>query len=793
MSKSLRIVAVLVCGVMNALTGCMPARPFYFGDDGDLSHYKAVATEIETPDVDSDRLGDVEHAEDPYSIVNAEAREVWDLTLQEAIQTSLTNSKVVRTLPFFGPGGQAISVGSRGQAPQNVAFSPSAFSSVYDVGIQESDPRFGPEAALSAFDAQLSSSIFWERNDRPQNFFISGFQAPVFQQDLGTQTTELSKRVASGGQFITRNHNNYELNNNPRNLFRGAYTADIETEFRHPLLQGAGTQFNRIAGPNSIPGFYNGVVIARLQVDQALAGVETNVNNQLLNIEQAYWRLSFCYRDLDAKTTGRDTALQWWRIVKERQRSSVPGGEAFIEARAREQYFFFRNQVEDALSELFTAEANLRYLMGLAPTDGRLIRPADEPTTAHVMFDWHEANQEMLYRNVRLRQQKWVVKQAELQLIASKNYLMPRLDTVGRYRWRGLGEKLFDGQREDAINQLPVDANNPNPNTRFNSAYQTLTQGDFTEWQLGLQLSMPIGFRKEMAGVRREELNLCRQRALLQDAELDLSHSLSERMRTLEREFTATRTNFNRVVAVRNEVTSLEAVLGAGADVRNADIFDLLLQAMRRRADAESTFYAAVHRYNAEIAAIHYSKGSLLDYDGVYMAEGPWADKAYFDAHRRAKERDAGMMIDYGFTRPNVSSRGPFDQHPSELPAPSAVPTLAPQIDSPNLDEVPMNEERIPRPMPNQGASASGDSYNMLATHLAASKNTAVDASLLGPELVEAPSRSSLTEIAQPRNKTATTSRSYEEFPTDTTDRADRFVAVGPKSQRAATGGGMRR
>ena len=35
------------------LTGCTPTQPFYFTDDGDMSHYKDVATEIEYPDVDT--------------------------------------------------------------------------------------------------------------------------------------------------------------------------------------------------------------------------------------------------------------------------------------------------------------------------------------------------------------------------------------------------------------------------------------------------------------------------------------------------------------------------------------------------------------------------------------------------------------------------------------------------------------------------------------------------------------------------------------------------------------------
>ncbi len=41
---------------------------------------------------------------------------------------------------------------------------------------------------------------------------------------------------------------------------------------------------------------------------------------------------------------------------------------------------------------------------------------------------------------------------------------------------------------------------------------------------------------------------------------------------------------------------------------------------------------------------VHYRKGSLLDYDGVYLAEGQWPAKAYFDAMRQARKRDAGLV-----------------------------------------------------------------------------------------------------------------------------------------------------
>ena len=74
--------------------------------------------------------------------------------------------------------------------------------------------------------------------------------------------------------------------------------------------------------------------------------------------------------------------------------SSARGRRGRSRGPIREQYFLFRASLETGLSDLYKAENRLRYLMGLAATDGRLIRPADEPTDARVMFDWSEIHAE---------------------------------------------------------------------------------------------------------------------------------------------------------------------------------------------------------------------------------------------------------------------------------------------------------------------------------------------------------------------------------------------------------------
>jgi hypothetical protein len=172
---------------------------------------------------------------------------------------------------------------------------------------------------------------------------------------------------------------------------------------------------------------------------------------------------------------------------------------------------------------------------------------------------------------------------------------------------------------------------------------------------------MPIGYRRELSGIRHHELLLARDRAILQDLELEISHQLGDAIRDIDLNYGLTQTNFNRRVAAEAEVQAVQA----SYEVQRVTL-DLLLDAQRRRAEAESAYYRSLVDYNRAIMNVHYRKGSLLEYDGVYLAEGPWPAKAYFDAMRQARKRDAAMYLDYGYTRPNVLSRGPYQQQGSE-------------------------------------------------------------------------------------------------------------------------------
>lgn len=699
MSRHVSFSGVLVATLLAAMLGCRPQQPFYFGEDGDMSHYVGVATEIEYPDVETDRLQEVEQAEAPLTLQNPDPKQVWELSLEDTVRYTLINGKVLRQL-----GGIVFGAGGAQGEPTALTSQPDFAPTVYNPALEETNPRFGTEAALSAFDTQFTTSLFWEKNDTPQNtagLIEQSFRPNPFEQDLATFQAQLQKTTAVGSTVSLRHNVRYELNNLPSAAHPSStgqfsrrwpndYTVNLEAEVRQPFLQGGGVHFNRIAGPGAIPGFYSGVMIARIRTDIALADFEGNVRNVVRDVERTYWELYYAYRRLDAVLAGRDSALQTWRQVHAKFVIGSRGGGAQDEAQARQQYFLFRSAVEQALSNLYRTENALRYLMGLTATDGRLIRPSDEPTTAKVAFDWYESHAEALVRSVELRQQKWRVKQRELELIAAKNFLLPRLDGVARYRWLGIGDRLLGNEGQLSSTGAG------DPGMPF-AAYESLLDGKYQEWQLGFEFRVPIGFRREMAGVRNAQLTLARERAVLQEMELELSHQLASAFRDLADNYVISQTNFNRRVAAKNEVDAVRSAYETGAAT-----LDLLLDAQRRLAEAENDYYRSLIEYNQAIANVHYRKGSLLEYNGVCLAEGPWPGKAYFDAQRRARARDAGLYLNYGFTKPRVFSRGPVEQMPGGVGVPLGDP-LAPTPDAMlPMDPAPSAApaEEIPAPQP---------------------------------------------------------------------------------------------
>jgi len=351
------------------------------------------------------------------------------------------------------------------------------------------------------------------------------------------------------------------------------YRTSLEAEIRQPLLRGRGTFINRAP-----------IVISRINTDQEIANLESTLQNMVANLEIRYWDLYLAYRSFEAAKTGRHASLETWRIIQNQYKE---GAEVNIQnlAQASEQYHFFDAQVIDAYNNLLNAEGQLRFLLGWSSTDGRFIRPIDDPVKAPVEFNWVET----------------------------------------LYRWLGLGNRF--GTNSDVNGPFPLETS---------GALNELYGGDAQELSINGTFAAPIGFRREEANVRNAQLKLAREIARGEDLELDITKELSETMRALAANQMIMRSAFNRWIST-------------------------------------------------------------------------WAGKAYIDAQEHARRRGASREINYGWTRPQVVSRGAnnpsnhntgFIAPAPTLPAGHETPGyLGTSYSDPNgvvpLDAVPFNGQEV--------------------------------------------------------------------------------------------------
>jgi hypothetical protein len=289
--------AVLAGTAVLVLPGCLVRRETTRVPAVSQLDFSQRALETEYPDVESATAEQVGGPGNPRSIEDHDKLKYRDITLQEAIQLALEHSQVMIDL-----GG-------------TVLRSPDTMRTTFNPAVQETDPQFGVEGALSAFDAQFATSLLFERNDRRYNNRFVG-NLGFFDQEFNVFRAEITKRAVTGSQFTARKTVDFDRNNNLGNQFRqGAWDAYVEGEVRHPFLRGGGVEFNRIAGTSGQAGVYNGVLIARVRTDISLADFQIGVRDLLANVENAYWDLYYAYRDLDTKIRARDSALETWRRI----------------------------------------------------------------------------------------------------------------------------------------------------------------------------------------------------------------------------------------------------------------------------------------------------------------------------------------------------------------------------------------------------------------------------------------------------------------------------------------------
>jgi len=245
-----------------------------------------------------------------------------------------------------------------------------------------------------------------------------------------------------------------------------------------------------------------------------------------------------------------------------------------------------------AESNLLQREAALRNVMGFPPYDPEQIVPVTPPQSKRVEPDWRELLELAQERRPDLIELKLILEADEQRLLQANNQALPQVDAVALYRWNGLEGKVPSGVRL---------ASRP---------------GQFNDWTLGVNFSVPLGLRQSRATLRRQELIISRDLANLDQGVHAAAHALAGNLRNLA-------LYYEQYKAFHESRTAAEVNLELQyAQYRTGRTILLnLLQAINSWGDAVSAEAQALLQYNTELANLEQQTGTILETHSVRFYE----------------------------------------------------------------------------------------------------------------------------------------------------------------------------
>lgn len=360
------------------------------------------------------------------------------------------------------------------------------------------------------FDPEFYFNLNHQDLKEPTASFFSGADVLITEQT--SSQTGLKLKLPVGTQLELA-LNTFSLTTNSQFAFLNPeYSAFGSLSFRQPLLSGF-TATGRRELTN-----------AELKFDAAKFRYDQEVLIVSSEVEKAYWQLYAAERDYGVQKLTRDRAMEFLRETELRGKAGLVGPNQVASAKTflAEQELLLIDREED----LDKQSDQLAVLIGIRPQGTSLrYKTSDTPPVDFPVEPVDELIQYALSNNLELQALKKEIDAANSSLDAAFWDVFPRLDIVGSLSSSGIG-----GDSKDVI--FGGDTLRSTAGGSFGNMLNEIFKRKFPGWSVGVELSVPIGFRSGLGEKDRLE-------AVVYYAEqryIELSRNLEQLVRTAHRE-----------------------------------------------------------------------------------------------------------------------------------------------------------------------------------------------------------------------------------------------------------------
>jgi outer membrane protein TolC len=352
----------------------------------------------------------------------------------------------------------------------------------------------------------------------------------------------------------------------------------VDLGFTQPLLQGGG-RYVTLAP----------IVLARIETERSFFQFKDGVEEFVRGIVEGYWRLVL------ARTNAwvRQQQVEQLEEAYNQARAQLQVGRADLElvSQTRVALSNFRATLIGAEAEVLDREAALRNIVGFPVYDPNRLVPTSPPSKSPFAIEWNSLVALAAEQRADIIELKLILEADQQQLLLAENQAFPRVDAQGLYRWNGL-----DGE-------VPAGGFASRP-------------GQFTDWTLSVNFSVPLGLRAARASLRSRELTISRDRANLDAAVLDMTYVLASSLRNLDLFYEQ-----YLVFQETREAARINLEVQVAAFRNGQVIFLNVLQAIADWGNTISSEAQLLLQYNIELANLERRTGTILQTHGIRFYE----------------------------------------------------------------------------------------------------------------------------------------------------------------------------
>lgn len=411
--------------------------------------------------------------------------------------------------------------------------------------------------AQAFFEPEMFSDIGFRRSQSVSR----GAFSPITEQQILDGRFGWRQRAVTGGLFelafapvkFVQEQNAFFGRNDVR-----LWTSDLRFTYSQPLLRGGW-----------MTATMTDVRAAELTRKSTTEQFERSVQDTLLQVVRAFWELSYARENFRAVFAAKELAQEQLRITQERirVRQLAERDRVTDEAEVAQR----TEQLIAAENEIYGRADQLRRLL-LQDSEGEqwstelVPATAIEAPLADAQIDWRIPARDALRRRPDLKQLQANVSIAELQQELAKNNLLPQLDFVGSYAAVGADQD-------------------------FNDSWQNMYDFDAYDWNVRLQMTVPIGNTAARAAFSRRRLETEQALRTLYAKEMDIVQEVRDAVRGLRTTAERVRASRESVRLAETELDTAQKRFRAGeltpfdVRLRNQSLLDARTRLLRNQVD----------------------------------------------------------------------------------------------------------------------------------------------------------------------------------------------------------------